>query len=319
MRETPKISAKIVVGISFDHGMERVVKTVGDLFHQTDPEVTLLHVVTPAMEPILESSLDGLYEGICKSIQDHTDKIALDRLERLAATLMRKIEVRVAVVRGFHVADALVGYAVENDADMLVLSSAKTKSLMTACETIGKHALPVMIVHEDTHLIDFSSRHRVFVSDDLRSGGESSVKTAFMLMNLIGDAEILHTHVMTPLDCVKFAESQRSTLHSKYTGDDLTRHLRLMKDQLRQRMAAISGLPVSSGAIGDDWEFYSCEVPIGTVVDELQRSAVSFRADIAVFSEHKIFHKNLQHAGSVPLHAMLAHDRIVVISMNSIE
>ena len=117
----------------------------------------------------------------------------------------------------------------------------------------------------------------------------------------------MHTHVETFAELQLQRKGKAPAAASNAKPFDLTNLIRRAEEQMMTRAQQMASLLESSGG------HYQMEVVTGAVPDELERTAVACRADVAIFGQHKVFHRHGMHVGQVPFKAMLVQGRPVIV------
>jgi hypothetical protein len=205
------------------------------------------------------------------------------------------------------VSSSLAKFALENKMDMILLGTTKEKGLRTAQNLIHEQTVPILIVHEDSHFFEPSGYQRIIVGDDLHKGGEAALLWSFELAELVGNSSILHSHVASPQELFNLGNSGK-TSSSQLAEAAIPRFREKQKELLKQRFSNVTG------ADADSFDgMYENEFSYGQPSRELQRSAVAFRANIAVFSIHRLYHPETSTDGQVPFSSMIDSSRLCLI------
>jgi len=247
------------------------------------------------------------------ALREEAMRIADRRLKAIASTLPPQAQVESAVLGG-DIATALAADAEAEEVEMVLIGarkgpmSATSLGFSTAISLIMEAPCPIMVLNESARL-DFAKRPlRLVVADDLSESSLPAVRFSLSLAERLHEAVVYHVHVETFGELTRTTKDLVNSVGEKpVTLESLEHRYRETEQVMRERAGGMAQALETHG------KAYHLEIVSGQVVDELEKTACSARADLAIFGQHEVFHKKPLHVGQVPFKAMLSQSRAVVV------
>lgn len=304
----PSSKAKIGVAIGFDERLESVLTVADRLARMTGCDLRLIHVCDPWTKSYLAMAVEAGPPDLVQALKQESFRIASRRVASLARTFGRPVEVE--VVEG-DIVKCLAVDAEANGVGLLVVGASKggvastSMGFSTAVSLISESTVPVLVVNEDSHLKPPKDGMAIVVADDFSEIALEGLALGFALAQTVRGTTLVHAHVETYNDLQIFKRG-RMPPH-KVTPSQLSEMLQQAEAKLLERCGD------RAGRLEADGGHYQMEVVAGSVPDELERTAVACRADLTIFGQHRVFHRQAMQVGQVPFKAMLSQNRPVIV------
>lgn len=303
----------IGVAVSFDEHAAPLVALAGRLAARTGKRLLLLHAVEPWHEGLLA-------RNVADAIVQRASSLAKGRLVELSSFAPEGVEVETAVVVG-KPAEALAAAALAKECCLLCVGATRsgTASLLSGMSTAMAlmAACPVATLVVDAAngmRVPEGGSLRILVADDLSDGSEAAVELGAALAASLGEARLHHVHV-SPLGegelrdaLASAAAASRAPLDSATSAHEVLAALRATQVARLEERGSLQREYVEEAGGS-----YTSEVLSGAVRAELGTVVKGFGPDLLVFGRHAPVHRKPLHFGRMPLRAMLAHGKPVVV------
>jgi nucleotide-binding universal stress UspA family protein len=300
-------SAKILVAVAFDERLDGMIHAAEIMSLRTGAPLQLVHICEP---PVVVGSTEGRHdEGhtLLSALQEEKHQVATRRLQALARTMRQGIPVDCEAVIG-EVVPALVSLCETRDIGLVMIGAARRDpaGLSTAVNLLTEVACPVMVLSDGVPLGCEQRPPRILLADDLSEASLSAVRFALGLACAIPGSQLTHLHVQSASEFELLRKVHPSS------GDLLTwDQWRIARREAEAQVLTRAGN--NAALLEEAGGRYLSEVLSGHVHDEIQRSALSMRADLIICGEHHVFHWPTMQAGQVPYRQMLAGIRPVIV------
>lgn len=303
----PSSKAKIGVAVSFDERLEQVLSVAQNLARMTGCGLRLIHICDPWTKSYLATAVEAGPPDLVNALKEESARIAGRRISALARTLGEHCEVEVA---SGDVVKCLAEDADGHGVGLLVVGASRggiastSMGFSTAVSLIAESTVPVMVVNEDACLEPARAGLNIVVADDFSEVALEGLALGFALAQTVRGSTLVHAHVETYSDLQLFRKSKTQT---KVSPNQISGMLQTAEAKLLERCGD------RAGRLEADGGHYQMEVVAGAVPDELERTAVASRADLTIFGQHRVFHRQGMHVGQVPFKAMLSQRRPVIV------
>lgn len=305
----------VTAAVALDGRSQPLVGIAADLCRRTGKKLHLLHAVEPWGVPFLGAP--GLAEA-AEAVEGHAKAAAERHLAELAGGV-EGVAVTTTVVVGKPA--ERIGKEAESAGSCLLLIGADARQrrfmprgFSTALSLMVTAPVPVFCVDVAATPRLPDDALAILLADDLSPQSEAAVSFAFDLASAFGDATLHHLHVngMT-LEGLRSglevaAATARTAVNPARTAADVFDALvRKMREELGARAASYRDYLEEAGGA------YQAEVRTGQVRAELQAFVDANEPDVLVFGRHRSVHTRPFFLGRMPLEAMLAFARPVIV------
>lgn len=305
-----EIFGNILIAASFDKSIRSLIDTTLTLFQKRNFNLTFAHVVTPPRGTPTTLARSGEDKNYDLALSHELVDIASSRLKRLTNDLKDKVSATSLTIEGANAAETLNRYANDHKIDLIVIGTTKSNGLSTAMELIAKESKPILIVHENFDCRKLLKPHHLIINDDLHESGQSCLEWSFILGRILGESHYLHCYVETRAEFIENVKLYygKPTLTLADTDTAISQYKRTRQTQLAKRFCEICEIEKE-----DLIEFYTNELSIGPVEQELERAAISYNADISIFAIRKIYDREFKYSGHIPFRSLIESERLVMI------
>jgi nucleotide-binding universal stress UspA family protein len=311
---------KVVLAVAFDERLEGLLESALALCRRARASLRLVHVSDPWTKSFLATAVESGPPDLVRTLKDEAVRVGRRRLGQLAATLPGDVDVETEVLGG-DLVKTLAADAEANDASLIVVGAhtsgvGTALGVSTAVSLIAEARVPVMVLGDGVRFAPRGESLRVVVGDDFTELGASALRVGFALARLAPGGQLFHVHVegYAELDELGARRSRRADGDGRpaaLAAGVTPEQIEFVHRQAEERMLDRCGDgPERLVALGGE---YHLEIVSGQVADELERSAVAARADVCVFGQHRVFHRQDKRVGRVPFKSMLAQSRPVIV------
>ncbi len=313
-RPTPgtQLSGPILVAIQLDDRLAEILKAAEALALMSGAPLRLVHVCDPWTKSFLATAVEQGPMDLVEALKLEAVRSAARRLERISASLSSELkEVETEVLEG-DVTRSLAQDAESSGARFILIGARRgggaqtTLGFSTAVSLIMEARVPVFVLNEAASLPYRSKGLRVVVADDFSEVASGALDLAFALALSVREAELTHLHVESFGETGPRARSGARN-GRPLTPDDIVRAGESAEAQLAERAGSRRRELLSKGGR------YHAEAVCGRVADEIERTACASRADVVIFGQHRVFHRETVHVGQVPFKTMLSQPRCVAV------
>ena len=302
-------AARIIVGVTFDQGLNHLKAIVVSLARSSRATVQLVHVIEPVSGHTLALAPADVQAEFLAALRDEAHRIAKHRLDALAKTFGDDIVIETTTMNG-DVARALAEEAEARGASLIVIGTgaspagATRTDLATAVAIILEANVPVMCVGPQAEALPVGRGSVVVVADDFSQVGLPALEFGTALLERQECGALHHVHVVNPAELI--AKPAKNKASASFQ-EELEYVNRMTEEVLIGRAGEIPHrLAIATSR-------YAIEVVMGAPADEIAKSAAALGADLIVYGKHQVFHRDLPRAGLVPYRSMLSQRCPVVI------
>lgn len=315
----PARLGKILVAVAFDERLNCMLKAAEATARRTGASLRLVHVCDPWTKSYLAAAVEAGPQDLVQALKDETERVANQRLEAVRRSLPSDLTIETAVLSG-EIVPSLIADTADNDVGLVIVGANRggvggtSIGFSTAVNLITEGTTPVMVMNEASILAPSTSAWTIVVADDFTDVSQAALELGFSMAEALPATSLIHLHVES------FGELQQrgfrpkvKGLESEFTRERLTRTLQDAETKMLERAGQRpNGLELRGGS-------YRMETVFGGVPEEIERTACAANADLVIFGQHRLFHKQTKHAGQVPFKAMFMQARPVIVVPQQLE
>ncbi len=303
----------IVVGLQLSDKEQSLIATAASLAQKLQSPLELVHATQPIFSYMGAGDVVvNPYYGYDRVVTDIEEEEARKAMEKVKASIPSGITVNTHVLRDYN-SEAVTTIANETHAGLILCGIQRDSkdSLfagMTTAFSLASHAeVPVMIVPLDSKL-DFTTRPRLLVADNLEIEGRHALEAGIHLGIELDCSELCHVHVnqLAHRDVEHLVKKVKEAMNLGRIPENPAFSTEAYENQIRSKI--VDDLKYrfhNSQGAAQLKPKYDALVNFGSPVDELHRTATDRKSQIMIFGRHHLFHRRGLALGKVPYSAMV--------------
>lgn len=309
----------VVVAVGLDDHAAGLVAAGAAIAARTGKPLHVVHVVEPWHTRLAGRPLEPASPlwSAARAVEHNATAIASERLSQMAARHATELKVRTHVVVG-KPATEIARMALDLNAALLVVgarlgdTAPRIAGLSTALTLMETSPVPVLVA-DARHAPVFPEHPlKILVADDLADDTEDAIAFAAAFAAAWRGAWVHHVHVNpldreTLTDALQTATAAARTNAGSTVADVYDAYLETQGRCLLAR--ADDQRPYVEAAGGT----YTTELATGSVRPQISEVFAVMHPDILVFGRHRAVHREPFFFGRMPVRAMLAHGKPVLV------